>query len=114
MAHKSGVLLSLIILLQFLLLSGNIIHYQIQVARAYAILPIVNDYLAFHGEINQEIKEYALETSNAEITCVDRCFAFSGEFLHYRMEVTIDPIFSLFAFTTSQTLVLFQKVLIGY
>lgn len=100
--------------MQFLLLSGNLIHYQISVARLYAVIPIINDYIAYQGEIDEKIKDYAQETTGATLSCVDYCFAFSGSFLEYQIEVVIDPLFASFGIQQPHVCIIRQKVLVGY
>ncbi len=114
MANKISTLLSLLVLMQFLLFSGNLIHYQITVARLYAIVPVVNDYLSYHGEINEEIQSYVTNINHGQMTCIDSCIADSGQFLHYRIEVVLDPIFLLFGDNKARTIIVVQKVLVGY
>lgn len=114
MAHKTGVLLSLLILMQCLLLSGNLIHYQVTVARLYAVIPVVNEYLSYQGEITQDIKDYTLNTTGGELTCINYCFAFRGSFLEYQINLTIEPLFGGWGMMQSYVTVIRQKVLVSY
>ncbi|MDD4123795.1 MAG: hypothetical protein VB122_06985 [Erysipelotrichales bacterium] len=108
MANFIGLMLSLVIIFQFVIFSTDLISYQITLSRVYSSISYINDFIVKEGEINNEIKDYVKNNLKAEIR------HFSNEdisSISYGIYFSYEPIFKVIKNANSE-IIIEQRVLL--
>jgi hypothetical protein len=92
MGNKFSLILAMGLFLQVVLISADLIAFQLKLSQSYILVNTINNYIIKRGAIDNELQDYVYSIIGIYITCVISCSASSGQALSYELAFSYEPV----------------------